>query len=272
MSGTYRNPHKGRPLTGHGFSSDRFNNLVRNPATRHVTLLWLVLTVLLVLFAWVPARIMGVAASPTKQAVEDTMTVFSIAAAPVAALVWSVALYSLVKWRRKGATGPDDEDGPPLRGSRSPATVVWLLLSSLLCVFMLIWGLAEIQKVNASAASPDPLRVDVTGQQWVWTFDYPQNGNVQTEEPYLPVNRAVVFDVHSNDVIHSFWVVQLGIKVDANPGETTKTSVLPDRIGVYDIRCAELCGLLHADMETRVHVVSNADFNKWLADNGGHSS
>ena len=64
MSGTFENPHKGRPLTGHGFSSDRFNNLVRNKAARQVGLLWLVLTALLVLFAWVPARIMGVAASP----------------------------------------------------------------------------------------------------------------------------------------------------------------------------------------------------------------
>ncbi len=272
MSGTFENPHKGRPLTGHGFSSDRFNNLVRNKAARQVGLLWLVLTALLVLFAWVPARIMGVAASPTKRAVEDTMTVFSIAAAPVAGLVWAVALYSLLKWRRKGATGPDDEDGPPLRGSRSPVTVVWLIVSSLLCVFMLIWGLAEIQKVNASAASPDPLRVDVTGQQWVWTFSYPQNGNVESDQLYLPVNRAVVFYVHSDDVIHSFWVVQLGIKVDANPGETTKTSVLPDRIGNYDVRCAELCGLLHADMETKAHVVRATDFNRWLANNGGHGS
>ena len=48
----------------------------------------------------------------------------------------------------------------------------------------------------------------------------------------------------------SFWIVQMGIKVDANPGTTTETSVVPDKLGVFDIRCAELCGLLHADMET----------------------
>ena len=108
----------------------------------------------------------------------------------------------------------------------------------------------------------------MTGQQWVWTFSYPQNGNVESDQLYLPVNRPVVFYVHSEDVIHSFWVVQLGIKVDANPGETTKTSVCPDRIGNYDVRCAELCGLLHADMETNAHVVRPTDFNRWLADNG----
>ena len=127
--------------------------------------------------------------------------------------------------------------------------------------------------MNASAASPDPLRVDVTGQQWVWTFSLPRR--TATSSPTSSTcrsNRAVVFYVHSEDVIHSFWVVQLGIKVDANPGETTKTSVLPDRIGNYDVRCAELCGLLHADMETKAHVVRATDFNRWLANNGGHGS
>lgn len=271
MSGTVDNPHIGRPLT-HGFTSDRVHAWWHRPATRHVLLLWLVLTIALVFFAFVPARLMGPPASPTKRAVEDTMTVFSIAAAPVAALVWAVALYSLFAWRRKGATGPDDEDGPAMRGSRSPATVVWLILSSVLCVFMLIWGLAEIQKVNASAASPSPLVVDVTGQQWVWTFSYPQEGGIETDQLYLPVNRPVVFYVHSEDVIHSFWVVQLGIKVDANPGEITKTSVLPDTLGRFDVRCAELCGLLHADMETYAHVVSKTDFNHWVTANGGHGS
>jgi cytochrome c oxidase subunit 2 len=200
------------------------------------------------------------------------MTVFSIAAAPVAGFVWAVALYSLIKWRRKGATGPDDQDGPPMRGSRSPATLVWVVTSSLLCVFLLVWGLAEMQKVSAAASAPNPLVVDVTGQQWVWTFSYPHNGNVESDQLYLPVDQPVVFHVHSDDVIHSFWVVQLGIKVDANPGETTETSVLPDRIGVFDVRCAELCGLLHADMETQAHVVSRSNFDRWLAVNGGHQS
>ena len=84
----------------------------------------------------------------------------------------------------------------------------------------------------------------MTGQQWVWTFSYPQNGNVESDQLYLPVNRPVVFNVHSEDVIHSFWVVQMGIKVDANPGETTKTSVLPDRLGASTSgapNCAGCC-------------------------------
>jgi cytochrome c oxidase subunit 2 len=62
----------------------------------------------------------------------------------------------------------------------------------------------------------------------------------------------------------------MGIKVDANPGEVTTTSVVPNKLGVFDVRCAELCGLLHADMETNAHVVTAEAFSSWLTANGGH--
>jgi cytochrome c oxidase subunit 2 len=252
-------------------ASNRARRFVRRRDVRQVFLLWLALTVVLVVFgATVPARLMGAGASPSMHAIKNTMTLFSIAAAPVAAVVWAIALYSLIAWRHRGNTQPES-DGPPLRTNK-PAAVLWILLSSVLCVFLLIWGLAEMGSVDAAGATSDAMVVDVTGQQWVWTFSYPQEGNIESDQLYLPVDKPVVFHVTSKDVIHSFWVVQLGIKVDANPGETTTTSVVPDRIGVYDVRCAELCGLLHADMETNAHVVSADDFNKWVADNGGQSS
>ena len=238
----------------------------RRREVRGVFLTWLVMTVLLCLFAFVPARIMGTPASPTKQAIETTMTVFTLAAAPVAALVWAIALYSLIRWRHRGSGPPPD--GPALRTS-GIASGLWVGVSSLLCLFLLVWGFVEMQSLSASASASDPLVVDVTGNQWVWDFTYPKEGGVQSDQLYLPVDRPVVFHVTSNDVIHSFWVVQLGIKVDANPGKVTETSVTPDRIGTYDVRCAELCGLLHADMETQAHVVSATDFTSWLRATGG---
>jgi cytochrome c oxidase subunit 2 len=237
---------------------------------RQVFALWAVLTVAGVVFGlFVPARLMGDPASPTMRAIETTMTVFSVAAAPVAAVVWAVALYSLIFWRHKGREMPET-DGPALRTNR-PAAVLWILLSSLLCVFLLVWGLAEMGSVATAGTRNNPMVVDVTGQQWVWTFAYPDNGGVESDQLYLPVDRPVVFHVRSKDVIHSFWVIQLGIKVDANPGAVTQTSVLPDKIGTYDVRCAELCGLLHADMQTSAHVVTPAAFTRWLQTNGGHS-
>ena len=224
---------------------------------------WLGLTVLLMIFALtVPARLMGPAASPTMRAVESTMTVFSVAASPVMALVLAIAVFSLIGWRSRGSEPPIG-DGPPIRGN-GRVTATWIVLSAGLTMFALIWGLGEMQSLSAEASTPNAMVVNVTGQQWVWTFSYPQNGNVESEQLYLPVNRPVVFHVTSKDVIHSFWVVQMGIKVDANPGEVTKTGVVPDRLGTFDVRCAELCGLLHAHMETQAHVVSSADFAAWL--------
>lgn len=243
--------------------------LWQRPDVRKIFAIWLVMTIALVFFSFVPARLMGAPASPTMHAVEQTMTVFSLAASPVAAVVWAIALYSLFAWRNKGSEQPE-LDGPGIRTDR-PAMAIWLIASSVLCVFLLVWGLIEIQSVAASAAAGNPLVVDVTGQQWVWDFTYPGQGGVQSDELYLPLDKPVVFRVTSEDVVHSFWVVQMGIKVDANPGEVTKASVTPNKLGVFDVRCAELCGLLHADMETTAHVVSPANFSSWITANGGHT-
>ncbi len=231
---------------------------------RRIIWIWLGLTVVLVIFALiVPARVMGPAASPTMRAVESTMTIFSVAAAPVMALVLAVAVFSLVGWRSRGLEQPIG-DGPPIRGN-GRVTATWMVVSSILTMFALIWGLGEMQSLSAEASGPNAMVVNVTGQQWVWTFSYPENGNVESDQLFLPVNRPVVFHVTSTDVIHSFWVVEMGIKVDANPGQVTKTGVVPDRLGIFRVRCAELCGLLHAHMETQAHVVSSTDFAAWIA-------
>jgi len=240
--------------------------------TREVFILWAVLTILLVIFSLtVPNALMGAPASNTMTAVERTFTILSVAASPVAALVWAVALYSLVRWRRKGDWSPTDDDGAAIRGNRG-AVALWIGGSSALCLFILILGLAALQVAASPNENPriapaqarNPLVVEVTGEQWIWTFHYPGNGGVDTDQLYLPVNRAVVFKVTSDDVVHSFWVVEMGIKVDANPGEITTTQTVPNRLGVYNVRCAELCGLLHADMETTAHVVTSRQFSAWV--------
>jgi cytochrome c oxidase subunit 2 len=240
----------------------------RRPEVHRIFWIWAVLSVLLVAFAFVPGRLMGVQASPTEHLVEMTMTVFTIAAAPVAALVWAIAGYSLFAWRHKGPNIPTT-DGPAIR-SNGPVTALWLIVSSVLVTFLLVWGLAEIPTAASAASAPDRLVINVTGQQWLWTFSYPGEGNVQSDVLYLPENRPVVFDVTSEDVIHSFWVEQMGIKIDANPGVVTQTSVTPTMLGTFDVRCAELCGLYHSNMETTAKVVSPADFTAWLTAHGGH--
>jgi cytochrome c oxidase subunit 2 len=226
-----------------------------------ILMLWAVLTIVGVVIAiFGTPWLMPPSASSSMHLVILTSTIFSVAAAPVAALVYAVALYALTRWRWRGEGVPPD--GPPIR-THGVATATWLVASSVLTMFVLIWGLAALSQDQSGATSENAVTVNVTGQQWLWTFDY-QNTAVKTAEPYLPVGRDVHFNVTSKDVVHGFWIVQMGVKINANPEVTTTVSVTPSKIGVYDIRCTEICGLNHAFMVTRVHVVSVLDFYKWL--------
>ncbi len=82
---------------------------------------------------------------------------------------------------------------------------------------------------------------------------------------YLPVNREVDLTLHAVDVIHSFFVPSMRFKQDAVPGLAIRMHFTPTEIGEYEIACAELCGLGHYKMHGMLHVVSQADFDKWQA-------
>jgi cytochrome c oxidase subunit 2 len=200
-------------------------------------------------------------ASETMSGVISLMRVFTWAAAPVAGLVSAICLTVLTSKRHYGDNPPAEADHE-IRNSPKTAAV-WVVVSGIMCLFALVAGLIVLQHDNEAVLDSQAIQVNVTGQQWVWNFDY-ANG-ARSEDLYLPVNKPVVFHITSVDVKHSFWVVQMGIKMDANPGYTTETAVTPNKIGVFDVRCAELCGLLHAYMQTKVHVVSQADYDAWLS-------
>ncbi|MDQ2758150.1 MAG: cytochrome c oxidase subunit II [Actinomycetota bacterium] len=259
MTITQSQPAAPSPSDGHDARP-----LWRRPPVSTILLIWAGYTAALVVFALVvPARLMGAPASSTMQEIETTFTSFTLMSAPVAAMVLAICTYSLVVWRHRGTEPPPPTDDP-VRGNTRVETI-WVLASAVLCLVLLIWGLVVITPTPASAErSGSPLVVNVTGQQWTWTFDYP-DGHEVTDTPYLPVGQEVLFRVTSKDVVHSFWIVEMGIKIDANPGEITSSSVIPLKTGVFTIRCAELCGLYHAYMQTTVHVVSRSDYADWLA-------
>jgi cytochrome c oxidase subunit 2 len=200
-------------------------------------------------------------ASETMSGVISLMRVFTWAAAPVAGLVSAICLTVLTSKRHYGDNPPAEADHETRNSPKTAA--VWVVVSGIMCLFALVAGLIVLQHDNEAVLDSQAIQVNVTGQQWVWNFDY-ANG-ARSEDLYLPVNKPVVFHITSVDVKHSFWVVQMGIKMDANPGYTTETAVTPNKIGVFDVRCAELCGLLHAYMQTKVHVVSQADYDAWLS-------
>lgn len=236
---------------------------------RQTGFLWIVFTAIIGFVASeVQVRSMGAPASETMATTINMMRVFTWAAAPIAGLVAAMAATTLLAKRHYGDTPPDDVDHEIRNSPRAAGT--WIIVSALMCLFALIWGMVALQRESVGLLDSRAMHVNVVGQQWAWNFDYIDNGTVRSQDLYLPVDKPVVFNVTSMDVIHSFWIVQMGIKIDANPGYMTQTSVTPDKIGVYDLRCAELCGLLHAYMQKKVHVVSQADYDAWISNQGGN--
>jgi cytochrome c oxidase subunit 2 len=235
----------------------------RKDVKRHA-IAWVLLTPVIGYIATeAQVRAMGEPASEAMENVIHLMRIFTWAASPVAALVAVLAFGALFGKRHYGDNPPPEADHAIRNSPR--ANAVWIVTSGLLCLFALVAGLIALQKDNASLLDPDATQVNVVGQQWAWNYDYPGDGGVRSDVLHLPVDEPVVFHVTSVDVKHSFWVVQLGIKIDANPGEMTETVVTPNKIGTFDIRCAELCGLLHSYMQNKVIVESRADYEKWLA-------
>jgi cytochrome c oxidase subunit II len=235
-----------------------------------IFIIWFLMTTVGVLIGiFAPHHLLPTLLSHEGTDVWRTMVLFTILAAPVAALVYAVAAYSLIGWRHRGDQDePPEEDGPPLRGN-STVTAIWLGTSTVLVLVLLAWGLTVYSAEENS--HPNTLQIDVTGQQWLWTFKYPGTG-VNTRTLVLPVNRPVQFNVTSVDITHGFWPVSLGVQVDANPGVVTVIRSTPDKLGNFTVRCSQLCGLYHSVMYAPGSVVTSAKFSQWLQSHGASTT
>jgi cytochrome c oxidase subunit 2 len=231
-----------------------------------IFLIWLAFSVIGVLIGvYAPHHLLPGLQSPEGGDVWATIVLFTVLAAPVAAFVYAVAFYSLFAWRHKGSD-PDvpPPDAEPQRGN-GPITVLWLGLSTFLVVVLLFWGITVWSAQQVS--HPNTLQINVTGQQWLWTYSYPGTG-VETRTLELPLNRPVEFNVTSVDVTHGFWPAALGVQVDANPNVTTVIRTTPDKLGSFTVQCSQLCGLYHAFMNNKASVVTPTQFAAWLQGQG----
>ena len=192
------------------------------------------------------------------------VTVICIA---IFALVAAVIIYSLVKFR---AQPGEDMDGPPIHG-HTGLEIAWTAVPAALVTAISIVSAIVLAKndhiPHASAAgNADPLTplvVDVTAQQFAWSFKYPGFGNLASATLKLPLRKTVELRITSLDVIHSFWVPEFGQKQDAVPGSVNKLAITPDKMGNYPVICTELCGLGHAVMRSRAEVMPAQQFLSW---------
>jgi len=228
------------------------------PGTRHglrIFLIWLPLAIvadLLIWFVWYPHLPPG-RMTDQAQGQQFDIAVMAVLAAPVLLFVWVYAAYALIVWRRRPG---DDEDGPPIHGNtRVQAT--WITATAVIVLGLFVFGTVQLIVPAGAGAGEGPsptwvpntnntLQVQVIGQQWAFTYRFPQFGGMETTQLLLPQGEEVRFNVTSLDVIHSFWAYQLGVKADANPGVNNVAFAKPQELGSFSVRCNELCGLVRA--------------------------
>jgi cytochrome c oxidase subunit 2 len=177
----------------------------------------------------------------------------------IGTVVIGLLAWVLIRYReRPGAPLPRQIAGHSLM------EIGWTILPALI---LLVIAIPTMQVIFRTQAPPKPgaLEVQVLGKQWWWEFRYPSLDLVTANELHVPAGQTVSLRLEGPDVIHSFWVPQLGGKRDVVPGRVNRITFTPDTPGEYPGQCAEYCGTSHANMAMRVIVDAPAEFEKWVA-------
>ena len=199
-----------------------------------------------------------------------------IAALAVGVLTWALIIWCIVAYRRR-----KNETGYPRQLSYNlPLEIFYTAIPLFMVLVLFYFTDQDIRAISERVDDPDVV-VDVRGKQWAWDFNYVNEDkydlNVQVnldgtekaeaEMPtlYLPVNQTVELQLNSRDVQHSFWVPAFLQKMDLYPGRTNYINITPGVEGTYEGKCAELCGEYHSEMLFNVKVVSEAEYDAYLA-------
>ncbi|MCB0115469.1 MAG: cytochrome c oxidase subunit II [Caldilineaceae bacterium] len=175
-------------------------------------------------------------------------------------LVVVFMLYALVVFRHR-AGEDEDKEGEYFHGNVR-LEIAWTLLPLIFVVFFAFESTRVL--INITREDPDEYVVIVTGQQFAWSFEYPDTG-LKTGELVLPVDQPIRLEMTSADVLHNFWVPEFRVKQDLLPGfEPRILRFTPVEEGEYQVRCAELCGLNHSGMRAPVRVVPQDEFAAWI--------
>ena len=216
------------------------------------------LAIVAVFIPWLPD-----AASEQADIIDSVYWVVTIICVVVFAVVAGVSGYAVYKFR---APPGDMDDGSPIHGNTS-LEITWTLIPAILVTGIAVYS--GVALAQSEELPPDHRTIEVTGEQFAWTFTYPdvelEGGKpLTTGELVVPIDQTIAFEITSKDVIHSFWVPEWRMKQDAVNGIVTHTTVTPTEIGTFPVICTELCGLGHAIMRSNARVLSQADYNAWV--------
>jgi cytochrome c oxidase subunit II len=171
-------------------------------------------------------------------------------------LVISLAAFFIFKYhRRAGVPSAQTAD------HNIKLEIVWTVIPLIIVIIIFFMGFSVFLKLNI--APKDALEIKVTGQKWMWTFDYP-NGATTANDLMVPAGKPIKLIMSSTDVIHSFFVPDFRVKMDVLPNRYTTLWFEAPNPGEHEIFCSQYCGRGHSEMVGRVKVLSEIDYANWL--------
>ncbi|MBA2240330.1 MAG: cytochrome c oxidase subunit II [Solirubrobacterales bacterium] len=208
----------------------------------------------------------GQAASVEAGPIDRLLDVMIVISSYVFAVVMVALFYAL--WRFRAKPG-DESDGEPIHGN-TKLEIAWTAIPTIIVLAAAIYSWVILEDIEAKGE--DAMPIDVTAQQFAWTFDYPEEG-ISSDELHVPVDQQLELKLQTLDVIHSFWVPEWRIKRDIVRQPGTPSSEVDDDVVVtpneedeFTLTCTELCGLGHTTMRAIVVVESQEEFDQWVAE------
>jgi cytochrome c oxidase subunit 2 len=200
-------------------------------------------------------------------------------------VVWGLIFYVVIRYRRRS-----DAEIPVQTRYNLPLEIFYTIAPVVMVIVFFSHTVRTQNIVLEDEIPPDNI-IEITGQQWSWTFNYglgePDNSadddrfddvfaydqyvhdggtGAYIPELYLPVGETTRFNLHSPDVIHDFGIPDFLMRMDVVPGRVNHYVITPTREGVFRGRCYELCGVYHSRMLFEVHVVSREEYDQHLQD------
>jgi cytochrome c oxidase subunit 2 len=218
------------------------------------------------------------AVTPVMERIEDFHRLLLYIIVAISLIVLALLVWIMIRYNKRANPVPSKTAHNTL------IEVIWTIVP---VIILVIIAIPSFKLLYYEAAIPTPdLKIKAIGKQWFWTYEYPaanftydslglSDADAAKENKprllgvdnpiYVPVNKVVEIETAGADVIHSWAVPAFGVKMDAVPGRLNHTWFQATKEGVYYGECSELCGARHAFMPIEVHVVSQAEYDAWLA-------
>ncbi|HEX4833717.1 MAG TPA: cytochrome c oxidase subunit II [Trebonia sp.] len=190
----------------------------------------------------------------------------------VGCVVWGLIVWAVIFHRRRG------DKLPPQVRYNMPIEILYTVIPFVMIAVLFYYTAKDENTIDNIPSNA--MQVNVVGFQWSWQFNYPDAGVTENGAMYdpsvpdsqqhlpvleIPVGKPIEFNLTSPDVIHAFWVPEFLFKRDVIPGHPNHFSITATKTGTFTGHCSELCGIYHSRMLFTVKIVSQSDFNSWLA-------